>query len=64
MPDPNKQLFLFALLNDYHEMAKYFWEQGDEHIAAALTARKIYTSMAALPGQTCETQDHLNRHAE
>ena len=44
-------------------MAEYFWEEGDEHIAAALTARKIYMSMMDLPGQTSETRDILLKHA-
>ena len=46
LPDPVRQLFLFAVLNKYHELAEYFWEEGQEHIAAALTASHIYKNMA------------------
>ena len=46
LADPTRQLFLFAILNKYHDLAEYFWEEGQEHIAAALTASHIYKNMA------------------
>ncbi|XP_072037605.1 transient receptor potential cation channel subfamily M member 5-like [Amphiura filiformis] len=44
--NPFHHLFLFAVLNGFHEMAEYFWEEGNEHIATALVAREIYLGMA------------------
>ena len=44
--DPYQHLFIFAILNDFEEMAIYFWEEGNEQIASALMASKIYRSLA------------------
>ncbi|XP_072024644.1 transient receptor potential cation channel subfamily M member 5-like [Amphiura filiformis] len=44
LEDPYRHLFIFAILNDFEEMAEYFWEEGQEHIASALVASKIYKS--------------------
>ncbi|XP_072021702.1 transient receptor potential cation channel subfamily M member-like 2 [Amphiura filiformis] len=46
LQDPYRHLFIFAILNDFEEMAEYFWEEGQEHIASALVASKIYRSQA------------------
>ncbi len=46
MRNPYRHLFLFAVLNSFHEMAEYFWEEGNEHIATALLGREIYLGMA------------------
>ncbi|XP_072021692.1 transient receptor potential cation channel subfamily M member-like 2 [Amphiura filiformis] len=46
LEDPYRHLFIFAILNDFEEMAEYFWEEGQEHIASALVASKIYKSRA------------------
>lgn len=47
---PYRHLFLYAVLNQFHEMAHYFWEEGEEHLAAALTAVNIYQNMASRLG--------------
>ncbi|XP_072021640.1 transient receptor potential cation channel subfamily M member 8-like [Amphiura filiformis] len=61
LPDPIRQLFLFALLNKYYDMARYFWEEGDEHVAAALMASKLYESIAKT--QNSEVQETLHQQA-
>ena len=38
-------MFLFAVLNNFHEMAEYFWDEGKEHMAAALTGVILYKAM-------------------
>ena len=43
-----RKLFIYAVLNNYDEMADYFWAKVQEAIPAALTASKLYKSMAAL----------------
>ncbi|XP_072026975.1 transient receptor potential cation channel subfamily M member-like 2 [Amphiura filiformis] len=43
--NPFAHLFLFAVINNFHEMAEYFWEEGTEHMAAALIASAMYKSM-------------------
>ena len=44
--DHLRHLFLFAIFSDFEDMAHYFWEEGVDHIAAALMASKIYGSLA------------------
>ncbi|XP_072024680.1 transient receptor potential cation channel subfamily M member 2-like [Amphiura filiformis] len=57
LPDPTRQLLLYSILNKYYDMAEYFWEEGQEHIAAALTASKMYKVMAK--GQHTELKELL-----
>ncbi|KAK2172373.1 hypothetical protein NP493_967g00038 [Ridgeia piscesae] len=44
--DPLLLLFLWAILTDNIELAKLFWEEGKEGIAAALLAQKLLKTMA------------------
>ncbi|XP_072021882.1 transient receptor potential cation channel subfamily M member-like 2 [Amphiura filiformis] len=44
--NPVRELFLYAVLNTFEEMAHFLWEEGKETMAAALTASKIYKNMA------------------
>ena len=43
---PYRDLFLFAVLNNFREMAYFFWNEGEEQIGAALRAATIYRRMA------------------
>ena len=43
---PYRDLFLFAVLSNFHEMADFFWNEGKEQIGAALRAATIYRRMA------------------
>ncbi|XP_044540607.1 transient receptor potential cation channel subfamily M member 5-like, partial [Gracilinanus agilis] len=47
-PAPWRDLFLWAVLQNRHEMANYFWAMGQEGVAAALAACKILKEMARL----------------
>ncbi|XP_028917337.1 transient receptor potential cation channel subfamily M member 5 [Ornithorhynchus anatinus] len=46
--NPWRDLFLWAVLQNRHEMANYFWNMGQEGVAAALAACKILKEMARL----------------
>ncbi|XP_006861093.1 PREDICTED: transient receptor potential cation channel subfamily M member 5 [Chrysochloris asiatica] len=46
--DPWRDLFLWAVLQNRHEMATYFWTMGQEGVAAALAACKILKEMSHL----------------
>ncbi|XP_057173204.1 transient receptor potential cation channel subfamily M member 5 [Ursus arctos] len=46
--NPWRDLFLWAVLQNRHEMATYFWAMGQEGVAAALAACKIVREMAHL----------------
>ncbi|XP_013369803.1 PREDICTED: transient receptor potential cation channel subfamily M member 5 isoform X2 [Chinchilla lanigera] len=46
--DPWRDLFLWAVLQNRHEMATYFWAMGQEGVAAALAACKIVKEMSRL----------------
>ncbi|KAM5248480.1 transient receptor potential cation channel subfamily M member 5 [Ctenodactylus gundi] len=46
--DPWRDLFLWAVLQNHHEMATYFWAMGQEGVAAALAACKILKEMSRL----------------
>ncbi|XP_020826469.1 transient receptor potential cation channel subfamily M member 5 isoform X4 [Phascolarctos cinereus] len=45
---PWRDLFLWAVLQNRHEMANYFWTMGQEGVAAALAACKILKEMSHL----------------
>ncbi|XP_004713814.1 transient receptor potential cation channel subfamily M member 5 [Echinops telfairi] len=49
--DPWRDLFLWAVLQNRHEMATYFWAMGQEGVAAALAACKILKEMAHLAAE-------------
>ncbi|XP_030849301.1 transient receptor potential cation channel subfamily M member 2-like isoform X2 [Strongylocentrotus purpuratus] len=46
---PMRELFVFAILQNYHEMAKLFWDEleGSEFIASALAGSKMLKGMAS-----------------
>ncbi|XP_006893434.1 PREDICTED: transient receptor potential cation channel subfamily M member 5 [Elephantulus edwardii] len=46
--DPWRDLFLWAVLQNRHDMATYFWAMGQEGVAAALAACKILREMSHL----------------
>uniref|UniRef100_F7HAD8 Transient receptor potential cation channel subfamily M member 5 n=1 Tax=Callithrix jacchus TaxID=9483 RepID=F7HAD8_CALJA len=46
--NPWRDLFLWAVLQNRHEMATYFWAMGQEGVAAALAACKILKEMSHL----------------
>ncbi len=43
---PFNELFVWAVLNNMQKMAICFWKQGEESMARALVACKLYLSMA------------------
>ena len=51
--DTNRELFIFTVLNNFHEMAQCIWKKGSSTdkghspIVAALTATGILKTMAA-----------------
>lgn len=44
---PMRELFVFAILQNWHDMAKLFWEEGRESIASALAGSKMLKGMAS-----------------
>ena len=56
-----RELFMYAVLQNWAEMARMFWEEGKEAIAGALTASKILTSLAGKepdPDQSEDMEEH------
>eukprot|EP00069_Balaena_mysticetus_P005851 bmy_05031T0 len=53
---PWRDLFLWAVLQNRHEMATYFWTMGQEGVAAALAACRILKEMSHL-----ETEAEVGR---
>ena len=45
---PFKELFLWAVLMNRPELARFFWERGDNPVILALVATKVYDSLAKL----------------
>ena len=45
---PYNELFLWAVLCNMQQMALFMWERGDENLAKALLAGKLYTVMAKI----------------
>ena len=60
---PLRELFLLSIMQNRHDMAKLFWEEGKESIAGALTASKILKSMAAKEDDSDQSANMLE-HAE
>ena len=44
--NPFKELFIWAVLNNMQKMALCFWKRGEEAMATALVACKLYSAMA------------------
>ncbi|KAM9078718.1 LOW QUALITY PROTEIN: transient receptor potential cation channel subfamily M member 5 [Megaptera novaeangliae] len=59
---PWRDLFLWAVLQNRHEMATYFWAMGQEGVAAPLAARKILKEMSHL--ETEAEVGHTPREAK
>ncbi|XP_027993215.2 transient receptor potential cation channel subfamily M member 5 [Eptesicus fuscus] len=49
--NPWRDLFLWAVLQNRHEMATYFWAMGQEGVATALAACKILREMSHLEAE-------------
>ncbi|XP_072174396.1 transient receptor potential cation channel subfamily M member-like 2 [Diadema setosum] len=60
---PLRELFLFAILQNRHDMARLFWEEGRESIASALTASKILKAMADKEDDSDQSESMM-KHAE
>ncbi|XP_053416783.1 transient receptor potential cation channel subfamily M member 5 isoform X3 [Nycticebus coucang] len=54
--NPWRDLFLWAVLQNHHEMATYFWAMGQEGVAAALAACKILKEMSHLEPEAAVAQ--------
>uniref|UniRef100_A0A8B9S3T4 Transient receptor potential cation channel subfamily M member 5 n=1 Tax=Apteryx owenii TaxID=8824 RepID=A0A8B9S3T4_APTOW len=50
--NPWRDLFLWAVLQNRHKMANYFWAMGQEGVASALAACKILKEMSHLEMET------------
>ena len=57
-------LFVYAVLNNFDEMAEYFWGKGREAIPAALAASKLYKSMASLNFRDTNLKDSMLKNAK
>ncbi|NXK94054.1 TRPM5 protein, partial [Formicarius rufipectus] len=49
---PWRDLFVWAVLQNRHKMANYFWAMGQEGVASALAACKILKGMSCLETET------------
>jgi len=47
-PKPFRELFIWAVLLDRGEMARFLWERGDSPVLTALLATKLYDSLSRL----------------
>ncbi|NXX16605.1 TRPM5 protein, partial [Podargus strigoides] len=50
--NPWRDLFLWAVLQNRHKMANYFWAMGQEGVASALAACKILKELSRLETET------------
>ncbi|XP_027557816.1 transient receptor potential cation channel subfamily M member 5 [Neopelma chrysocephalum] len=50
--NPWRDLFVWAVLQNRHKMANYFWAMGQEGVASALAACKILKEMSRLETET------------
>ncbi|NWX14641.1 TRPM5 protein, partial [Aegotheles bennettii] len=50
--NPWRDLFVWAVLQNRHKMANYFWAMGQEGVASALAACKILKAMSRLETET------------
>eukprot|EP00058_Branchiostoma_floridae_P006677 XP_002592165.1 hypothetical protein BRAFLDRAFT_88112 [Branchiostoma floridae] len=62
--DPTRELFLFCVLLNRQEMARLFWEEGKEGVAAALVASKLLKSMARELENDTEMSEEMLEHAD
>ncbi|NXG46592.1 TRPM5 protein, partial [Psilopogon haemacephalus] len=54
--NPWRDLFVWAVLQNRHKMANYFWAMGQEGVASALAACKILKEMSHLETETRAAQ--------
>ncbi|NXF86652.1 TRPM5 protein, partial [Eubucco bourcierii] len=54
--NPWRDLFVWAVLQNRHKMANYFWAMGQEGVASALAACKILKEMSRLETETRAAQ--------
>ncbi|XP_030829332.1 transient receptor potential cation channel subfamily M member-like 2 isoform X2 [Strongylocentrotus purpuratus] len=60
---PMRELFVFAILQNWHDMAKLFWEEGRESIASALAGSKMLKGMASKEDDSDQIAN-MEEHAE
>eukprot|EP00794_Sanderia_malayensis_P009474 gene9474-10463_t len=57
---PFNQLFIWAVLNNMQKMALLFWKTGEESLAKALVACRLYLEMAGYAEQNALKDDIVN----
>ncbi|CAH1241485.1 TRPM2 [Branchiostoma lanceolatum] len=62
--DPTRELFLYCVLLNRQEMARLFWEEGKEGVAAALVASNLLKSMASELENDTELSEEMSEHAD
>ena len=67
MPNPFNELLLWSVLCNIQQMALFMWERGDENLAWALVAGKLYNVMAKrteLDDAKADVTAQLKAHVE
>ena len=67
MPNPFNELLLWSVLCNLQQMALFTWERGDENLAWALVAGKLYNVMAKrteLDDAKADVTAELKAHVE
>lgn len=65
--NPYKELLLWSVICNMQKMALFMWERGDENLAQALVAGKLYNMMARLTERDdakADVTDELYAHVE
>ncbi|XP_066299867.1 transient receptor potential cation channel subfamily M member-like 2 isoform X2 [Branchiostoma lanceolatum] len=62
--DPTRELFVYCVLLNRQEMARLFWEEGKEGVAAALVASNLLKSMASELENDTELSEEMSEHAD
>ena len=63
---PYNELLIWAVLSNLHKMALYVWERGDENLAKALVAGKLFKALAeemAKDELKADVSEELQAHA-
>ena len=55
-PEPERELFFWAILFNRKKLAKIFWKRGNDHIGGALIASLMFNNLAAKAAQMEELQ--------
>ncbi|XP_070536806.1 transient receptor potential cation channel subfamily M member-like 2 isoform X1 [Ptychodera flava] len=61
--NPARELFLWSVLLNYHDMAELFWEEGSDAMASALVASQVQKAMAE-EEDDLDTSNDLQKQAE